>query len=60
MTVEGGIELLETLCTVEVQIGNNSFALYIPKPRKEIEQLETLANIQIPEIIPSKNNSKQN
>jgi hypothetical protein len=53
MTVEEGIELLETLGTVEIQLGSNIPALYVPKPRKEIEQLLTLANISIPEIIPS-------
>jgi hypothetical protein len=62
MTVEEGIELLETLGTVEVQLdGNISIpALYVPKPRKEIEQLLTLANIPIPEILPAKIKSKPN
>ena len=54
MTVEEGIELLETLCTVQVQLDGNIPALYVPKPRKEIEQLFTLANIPIPEIFPTK------
>jgi hypothetical protein len=39
---------------VEVQLDGNIPALYVPKPHKEIEQLLTLANIPIPEIIPSK------
>jgi hypothetical protein len=54
ITVEEGIELLETLCTVEVQLDGNIPALYVPNPRKEIEQLLTLANIPIPEILPAK------
>ncbi|MDR1384769.1 MAG: hypothetical protein LBJ67_13125 [Planctomycetaceae bacterium] len=52
MTIEEGIELLETLCTVEFQRDGNIPALYVPKPRKEIEQLLTLDNIPIPEIFP--------
>ncbi|MDR1384382.1 MAG: hypothetical protein LBJ67_11165 [Planctomycetaceae bacterium] len=58
MTVEEGIELLKTLCTVEIQLDGNIPALYVPKPRKEIEQLLTLANIPIPEILPAKIKSK--
>ncbi|MDR1385826.1 MAG: hypothetical protein LBJ67_18535, partial [Planctomycetaceae bacterium] len=46
--------------TVEVQLDGNIPALYIPKPRKEIEQLLTLANIPIPEILPAKIKSKPN
>jgi hypothetical protein len=58
MTVEEGIGLLETLGTVELQLDGNIPALYVPKPRKEIEQLLTLANISIPEILPSKIKTK--
>ncbi|MDR1383546.1 MAG: hypothetical protein LBJ67_06840 [Planctomycetaceae bacterium] len=58
ITVEEGTELLETLCSVEAQLDGNILALYIPKPRKEIEQLLTLANIPISEIIPAKIKSK--
>jgi hypothetical protein len=54
MTVEEGIELLDMLCTVEVQLDGNIPVLYVPKPRKEIGQLLTLANIPIPEILPAK------
>ncbi|MDR1384671.1 MAG: hypothetical protein LBJ67_12635 [Planctomycetaceae bacterium] len=57
---EEGIELLETLGTVEVQLDGNIPALYVPKPRKEIEQLLTLANIPILEILPAKIKSKPN
>jgi hypothetical protein len=60
MTVEEGIELLKTLCTVEIQLDGNIPALYVPKPRKEIEQLLTLANIPIPEILPAKIKAKSN
>ncbi|MDR1383222.1 MAG: hypothetical protein LBJ67_05160 [Planctomycetaceae bacterium] len=60
MPVEEGIELLETLCTVDVQLDGNIPALYVPKPRKELEQLLTLANISIPEILSSKIKSKLN
>jgi hypothetical protein len=60
MTVEAGIEFLETLCTVEFQLDGNIPALYVPKPHKEIEQLLTFANIPIPKIIPSKIKSKLN
>ncbi|MDR1383331.1 MAG: hypothetical protein LBJ67_05740 [Planctomycetaceae bacterium] len=56
--VEEGIELLKTLCTVEVQLDGNIPALYVPKPHKELEQLLTLANIPIPEIIPAKIKTK--
>ena len=35
-------------------------ALYIPKPLKDLEQLLTLANIPIPEILPSKSKPKPN
>ena len=58
--IEEGIELLETLCTVQVQLDGNIPALYVPKPRKEIEQLFTLANIPIPEILPTKLKTKAN
>ncbi|MDR2641499.1 MAG: IS1634 family transposase [Planctomycetaceae bacterium] len=60
MTVEEGIELLETLCTVEVQLNGNIPALYVPKPRKEIEQLFTLTEIPIPEIFPTKLKTEPN
>jgi hypothetical protein len=60
MTVEEGIELLETLCTVKVQLNGNIPALYVPKPRKEIEQLFTLTEIPIPEIFPTKLKTKPN
>ncbi|MDR1478510.1 MAG: hypothetical protein LBJ00_06160 [Planctomycetaceae bacterium] len=60
MTVEEGIDLLETLCTVDVQLDGNIPALYVSKPRKELEQFLTLANIPTPEIIPSKIKSKPN
>jgi transposase len=60
MTVEEGIELLETLCTVEVQLDGNIPALYVPKPHKELEQLLTLANIPISEILPAKFKTKPN
>jgi hypothetical protein len=38
----------------------NISTLYVPKPRKEIEQLLTLANIPIPEIFPAKIKAKPN
>jgi hypothetical protein len=60
MTVEEGIELLETLCTVEVQRDGKIPALYIPKPHKEFEPLLTLANIPILEILPAKIKAKPN
>ncbi|MDR1382583.1 MAG: hypothetical protein LBJ67_01855 [Planctomycetaceae bacterium] len=58
ITVEEGIAFLETLGTVEVQLDDNISALYVPKSRKEIEQLLTLANIPIPEILPAKIKTK--
>jgi hypothetical protein len=60
MTVEEGMELLETRCTVQVQLDANIPALYVPKPQKEIEQLFTLANIPMPEIFPTKLKNKAN
>jgi hypothetical protein len=60
MTVEAGIKLLETLCAVELQLDGNIPALYVPKPRKELEQLLILANIPIPEILPAKIKAKPN
>lgn len=60
MTVEEGIELLETIGTVNVKLDSNCTALYIPKPQKEIQLLFSLTNIPIPDIIPSKIKSKPN
>jgi transposase len=57
-TVEEGIKLLETLCTVEVQLDDNIPILYVPKPQKEIEQLFTGANITSPEMLPKKIKTK--
>ncbi|MDR2651806.1 MAG: hypothetical protein LBC68_05775, partial [Prevotellaceae bacterium] len=57
-TVEEGTKLLETLCTVEVQLDGNIPILYVPKPQKEIEQLFTGANITSPEILPKKIKTK--
>jgi hypothetical protein len=57
-TVEERIKLLETLCTVEVQLDDNIPILYVPKPQKEIEQLFTGANITSPEMLPKKIKTK--
>ncbi|MDR0611194.1 MAG: hypothetical protein LBG58_13875 [Planctomycetaceae bacterium] len=54
MTVEEGIELLETLCTVKVKLDDNISAHRIPMPRQDINQLFTLANIPLPELLPTK------
>jgi hypothetical protein len=54
MTVEEGIELLEMLGTVEVQLDGNTPVLYVPKPHKDIEQLFNLANIPLPELLSAK------
>ena len=59
MTVEEGLELLETLCTIRVQLiepdtTNPIIVNRVPEPREDIQQLFQLADIPTPEILPAK------
>jgi hypothetical protein len=59
MTVEEGLELLETLCTTRFQWNTsdkNTTPIIInrvPEPREDIRQLFQLADIPCPEILPA-------
>jgi hypothetical protein len=59
MTVEEGLNLLETLGTIQITFqdkideSKNIVINNIPTPRTEIEKLFNLVNVPIPEITPS-------
>jgi hypothetical protein len=60
LTVEEGINLLETLCTVRIQLtapkeNSNPITINrVPEPREDIQQLFQLANISNPEVLPAR------
>jgi hypothetical protein len=57
MTVEEGLKLLATLCTVRIQVTNTEKCPIIincvPELREDLQQLFQLANIPSPEILPA-------
>ncbi|MDR2346582.1 MAG: hypothetical protein LBE18_10990, partial [Planctomycetaceae bacterium] len=58
MTVEEGLELLETLCTLRVKLTGTDAKTPIiinrvPEPREDLKQLFKLADIPYPEILPA-------
>jgi hypothetical protein len=58
MTVEEGLGLLETLCTIRVQLTetnskNPIIINRVPEPREDIRQLFQLIDTLCPEILPA-------
>jgi transposase len=54
VTVEEGITELSTICSIEIDIESATYQ-QIPKPRKLGASLLNLANVKLPEAIPSRN-----
>ena len=48
ITVEEGIKLLTTLCTMQVKVNDLVYYNEIPKPNKNIQELFAAANILLP------------
>jgi transposase len=58
MTVEEGLQLLETLCTTKIQFSdkesNSATIQKVPNPREDIQQLFVLSAIPLPVILPAR------
>jgi transposase len=54
MTVEEGIEELSTLCANEVSFNGKEKCNQIPEPRDSVKKLLDAANIQLPDVLPSR------
>jgi len=54
ITVEEGIAELSTLCTNEVSFNGKEKCNQIPEPRASVKKLLDAANIQLPDVLPSR------
>jgi hypothetical protein len=54
LTVEEGLEELDTLCAVDVLINGQTRCYQIPQPRPMLQKLFALAQVQLPEALPCK------
>jgi hypothetical protein len=54
ITVAEGLRQLETLCTIEVRIDGRASFNQIPQPRPLLQNLLDLAQVRLPEALPSK------
>jgi len=54
MTVEEGIGELSTLCANEVSFNGKEKCNQIPEPRTSVKKLLEAANIQLPDVLPSR------
>ena len=56
LTVEGGLEQLATICSMEVTVkGQNARCQKIPRPRQQSRELLEALQITLPEVLPSRN-----
>ena len=56
LTVEGGLEQLATICSMEVTVkGQNARCQKIPRPRQQSRELLEALRIKLPEALPSRN-----
>lgn len=56
LTVEGGLEQLATICSMEVKIkGQKAHCQKIPLPRQQSRELLEALQIKLPEVLPSRN-----
>ena len=56
LTVEGGLEQLATICSMEVTVkGQNARCQKIPRPRQQSQELLEALQITLPEVLPSRN-----
>jgi len=55
LTVEGGLQQLATLCSLEVRVPGQAACQKIPTPREESQQLLAALDIPVPEVQPSRN-----
>ena len=55
LTVEGGLEQLSTICSMEVTIkGQKARCQKIPRPRQQSRELLEALQIKLPEVLPSR------
>jgi len=52
VTVEGGLEQLQTLCSTEMKVEGGASCLRIPTPRSQSRTLLKAADIHLPEALP--------
>lgn len=56
LTVEGGLEQLATICSMEVKVkGQKARCQKIPRPRQQSRELLEALQIKLPEALPSRN-----
>ena len=56
LTVEGGLEQLATICSMEVTVkGQKTRCQKIPRPRQQSRELLEALQIKLPEVLPSRN-----
>lgn len=56
LTVEGGLEQLATICSMEVKVkGQKAHCQKIPRPRQQSRELLEALQIKLPEALPSRN-----
>lgn len=56
LTVEGGLEQLATICSMEVTVkGQNARCQKIPRPRQQSRELLEALQIKLPEALPCRN-----
>ena len=56
LTVEGGLEQLATICSMEVTVkGQNARCQKIPRPRQQSRELLEALQITLPEVLPRRN-----
>jgi len=54
VTVEEGIDQLDTLCATQLLIKGEARCNQIPQPRESLKQLLKAAQVTLPEVLPSK------
>ena len=55
LTVEGGLEQLATVCSMEVKVkGQDTRCLKIPQPREQSRRLLEALRIKLPEALPKR------
>ncbi|NUO07265.1 MAG: hypothetical protein HUU08_01065 [Candidatus Brocadia sp.] len=56
LTVEEGLKQLATICSMEVKVkGQKAHCQKIPRPRQQSRELLEALQIQLPEVLPSRN-----
>src|SRR3989304_4109992 len=56
LTVEGGLEQLATICSMEVKVkGLKANCLKIPRPREQSRKLLEALKVKLPEVLPNRN-----